>query len=101
MPEAAPSASAATDEHGHGALVARLYHWSCDDGTTLRMDNLIERDAVVLYLPEGMVTLPHTESASGARYADETIQFWTHDDEQALFQRDSAPAIRCVIVSSE
>lgn len=98
---AAPAVSAAAEEHDHGALVARLYQWSCDDGTTLRMDNLIERDAVVLYLPEGMVTLPHAESASGARYADESIQFWTHDDEQALFQRRPDPAIRCVIASSE
>ncbi len=78
------------------ADIQRVYMWTCEDGTTLRMDNLIERDAIVLYLPDGMLTLPHVISASGAKYEDETIVFWTKGNE-ALLERKPNPAINCQV----
>jgi membrane-bound inhibitor of C-type lysozyme len=77
----------------------RVFLWTCEDGTMLRMDNLIEREAIVLYLPDGMLTLPHVISASGAKYEDDAFVFWTKGAE-ALLERKPDPAITCRVTST-
>lgn len=51
----------------------------CSDDSTLRV-RYAEQSAIVR-LPEGSATLPIARSASGARYANDTLEFWEHAGE--------------------
>jgi membrane-bound inhibitor of C-type lysozyme len=62
--------------------------FACPDGTVLRAR--YSADSVTLRLPEGVATLPIARSASGARYANDTLEFWEHAGEVRLSLRDSA-----------
>ena len=44
-------------------------------------------DSVTLRLPEGSTTLPLARSASGARYANDTLEFWEHAGTARLVRR--------------
>lgn len=95
-PPAAPRVSqlpaAPSDEPPDGVL--RAYVWECDDGQTLRVRNLYRENAVSIELHEGARRLPLVTSASGAKYADETVSFWSKGG-TATFERKGHPAINC------
>jgi membrane-bound inhibitor of C-type lysozyme len=65
----------------------------CPDGAVLRARYFA--DSVSLRLPEGAATLPIARSASGARYANDTLEFWEHAGEVRLSIRDSVRHQRC------
>jgi putative lipoprotein len=74
--------------------VLQAYVWECDGDLTLNVRNLFREDAVTLDLHEGERKLPLVESASGAKYADETLTFWTKGSE-ATFERKGTPPVQC------
>jgi membrane-bound inhibitor of C-type lysozyme len=75
-----------------GVLLA--YVWDCDDGTSLTMRNLLREKAIVLDLHEGPRHLPQVISASGAKYDDGTVSFWTKGG-AAMFQRKGSAVVNC------
>jgi membrane-bound inhibitor of C-type lysozyme len=75
-----------------GVLLA--YVWECDDGTSLTMRNLFREKAIVLDLHEGPRHLPQVISASGAKYDDGTVSFWTKGG-AAMFQRKGSAVVNC------
>lgn len=83
MPAASPPA---------GVLMA--YVWDCDDGTSLTMDNMLAERAVSLRLPEGPRRLPQVVAASGVKYDDGSLSFWTKGD-TAMLQRKDGPVVNC------
>ena len=52
-------------------------YWECAGGLEFVMKNLWRENAVTLELHEGSRRLEHVPSASGAKYADQSIEFWT------------------------
>lgn len=52
------------------------FAFRCPGG--VKFDAQFRADSVRLELPEGVVTLPVARSASGARYANDTLVFWEH-----------------------
>jgi membrane-bound inhibitor of C-type lysozyme len=74
--------------------VLHAYVWECDGDLTLNVRNLFREDAVTIALHEGERKLPLVVSASGAKYADDTITFWTKGNE-ATFERKGTPAVNC------
>lgn len=58
-----------------GVLLA--YVWECTDGRRLNMKNLFRENAITLDMHEGPRKLPQVEAASGAKYSDGSITFWT------------------------
>ena len=74
--------------------VLHAYVWECDGDLTLNVRNLFREDAITIRLHEGERKLPLVVSASGAKYADETLTFWTKGGE-ATFERKGAPPIQC------
>jgi putative lipoprotein len=107
-PEAAPSVAPAAEAPASGAApgmraqgddqppegVLRAYVWQCDDGSTLAMKNLFRENAITLQLHEGPRRLNQVPSASGAKYADQSITFWTKGG-TARFERKGNPAVNC------
>jgi membrane-bound inhibitor of C-type lysozyme len=65
----------------------------CPDGAVLRARYFA--DSVALRLPEGAATLPIARSGSGARYANDTLEFWEHAGEVRLSIRDSVRHESC------
>ncbi len=90
MPAAPPAAADEPPPEG----VLRAYVWECDDGATLTMKNLFRENAITLDLHEGPHRLDQVHSASGAKYADDSLSFWTKGG-TALLERKGAPAINC------
>ena len=90
-PASQPAASSA-DEPPEGVL--RAYVWKCDGDVTLRVRNLYRENAISIELHEGARKLPLAPSASGSRYADETVTFWSKGG-TATFERKGSPAVRC------
>lgn len=74
--------------------VLRAYVWECDGGLTLRMKNLYREDAITLEMHEGPRRLPLVVSASGAKYSDGSLTFWTKGSEASL-EREGSPPVRC------
>src|SRR4030095_13799592 len=58
------------------------------------MKNLVRDDGISLELHEGTHKLPHVPSASGAKYADESIEFWTKGGTATYLHKPGA-AIDC------
>ena len=86
--------SPAVEPHaGHGVPegVLQAYVWNCDDGQTIRMRNLLREDAVSIELHEGGRKLPRVVSASGAKYSDGSLTFWTKGDTATLERQGAAP----------
>ena len=91
-PATAPAATPAMDEFPAGVL--RAYVWHCADGQTLLMRNLVREKAVAIDFHDGTRRLDQTVSASGARYADSVVVFWTKGG-TATLERQGAPPVQC------
>ncbi|RPI13998.1 MAG: hypothetical protein EHM60_07725, partial [Lysobacterales bacterium] len=85
-------APAAGDEPPEGVL--RAYVWNCEGGQTLRMKNLFRESAITLEMHEGPRKLPLVVSASGAKYSDGSLTFWTKGG-TATLERAGEPAVQC------
>jgi membrane-bound inhibitor of C-type lysozyme len=75
------------------------YAWDCDGGLHLVMKNLVRDRAISLETREGSRKLPQSVSASGVRYTDGVVTFWTKGD-TATYQRDSGSPINCRLAAS-
>jgi len=91
LEQAAPSAAAGPAEVPPPEGVLRAYVWDCDGGLTLRMKNLYREDAITLEMHEGPRRLPLVVSASGAKYSDGSLTFWTKGDTASLEREGTAP----------
>ena len=92
VPATAPSPAPAADEVPAGAL--RAYVWQCADGQTLVMRNLFREKAIAIDFHDGTRRLDQTVSASGARYADSVMVFWTKGS-TATLERQGSPVVHC------
>jgi len=92
VPATAPALTAAADEVPAGVL--RVYVWHCADGQTLVMRNLVREKAIAIDFHDGTRRLDQTVSASGARYADSMVVFWTKGS-TATLERQGAPPVQC------
>lgn len=72
----------------------QAYVWNCDDGQTIRMRNLLRENAITIEMHEGGRKLPQAISASGVRYTDGSLTFWTKGD-TALFERQGSAPVNC------
>ena len=88
-PAARPSADVPPPEG-----VLRAYVWNCDGGLTLNMKNLYRENAITLDMHEGPRKLPLVASASGAKYSDGSLTFWTKGD-TATFERQGSVPVQC------
>ena len=88
----APATAPAADEVPAGVL--RAYVWHCADGQTLVMRNLVRERAIANDFHDGTRRLDQTVSASGARYADSVVVFWTQGS-MAPLERQGAPPVQC------
>ena len=91
-PAAPETVAAPVEDVPEGVLLA--YVWDCDDGTSLTMKNLLRENAIVLDLHEGPRHLPQVVSASGAKYDDGSVSFWTKGD-TAMFERKGSAVVNC------
>jgi len=91
---AAPVASEAIDDVAPPEGVLRAYVWECEGGQTLRMKNLYRERAITLEMHEGPRRLPQVVSASGARYSDGSLTFWTKGS-SATFERAGSAPLTC------
>jgi uncharacterized membrane protein len=89
-PPAAPPSADVPPPEG----VLRAYVWNCDGGLTLNMKNLYRESAITLELHEGPRKLPQVVSASGAKYSDGSLTFWTQGD-TATFERQGSAPVQC------
>ena len=96
-PEAAPSAESAPPADASSTHTPapgeplQAYVWNCDDGQTIRMRNLLRENAITIEMHEGGRKLPQAVSASGVRYSDGSLTFWTKGDTALLERQGSAP----------
>jgi membrane-bound inhibitor of C-type lysozyme len=74
--------------------VLRAYVWACADGQTLVMRNLFREKAVAIDFHDGTRRLDQTVSASGAKYADAVVTFWTRGSTATLERQGTAP-VQC------
>jgi uncharacterized membrane protein len=81
-------------EPGTPEGVLQAYVWNCDDGQTIRMRNLLRENAITIEMHEGGRKLPQAVSASGVRYTDGSLTFWTKGD-TALFERQGSAPVNC------
>jgi membrane-bound inhibitor of C-type lysozyme len=79
--------------------VSLYYSWDCDGGLHLVMKNLIQDRAISLETHEGSGKLPQAVSASGVRYTDGTVTFWTKGD-TASYQREGGTLVNCRLAVS-
>jgi membrane-bound inhibitor of C-type lysozyme len=91
-PATAQGPAPAADEIPAGVL--RAYVWQCADGQTLVMRNLLREKAIAIDFHDGTRRLDQTVSATGARYADNLMAFWTKGS-TATLERQGAPAVQC------
>ncbi|MFZ0390516.1 MAG: MliC family protein [Calditrichia bacterium] len=59
-------------------LDSETYVFDCESGRTFTVR--IEGNTAILFLPDNPVRLPRIESASGAKYSDGKILFWSKGD---------------------
>ncbi len=85
-------ATATESQAPSGVLLA--YVWDCDDGTSITMENLLAENAISLGLPDGPRRLPQVVAASGVKYDDGTLSFWTKGD-TAMLERANGPVVNC------
>jgi uncharacterized membrane protein len=81
------------EDPGSDATLLALV-WNCDDGQTRRMRNLLREDAITIEMHEGGRKLPRVAGASGAKYSDGSLAFWTKGD-TAILERAGAPPVNC------
>jgi putative lipoprotein len=92
-PDAAPTAGTRTN-------TLQAHVWRCADGTTINTRIVTSPPAIILRTGNDSRTLPQVRSASGVRYEDVSMQFWTKDD-GATFQRKPGNAIDCREIRSQ
>jgi hypothetical protein len=68
--------------------------WQCADGQTLVMRNLWREKAIAIDFHDGTRRLDQTVSASGVRYADSMVVFWTKGS-TATLERQGKPTVQC------
>jgi putative lipoprotein len=68
--------------------------WKCADGTAIQTRNLTSPPAVTLRVGAETRSLPQVRAASGVRYEDATMLFWTKGDSAAI-QRKPGNATEC------
>lgn len=68
--------------------------WQCSDGSTINSRNLTSPPGIALRTGSETRTLPQVRAASGARYQDAMMQFWTKGD-SATLERQTGTAIDC------
>ena len=68
------------------------YVYECGDG--LRFTVRIEGEKAWLFLPSGTIDLPHVVAASGAKYSDGSVTFWSKG-ESAMLERENQPRAEC------
>ena len=90
---AAPAAGPPVDDVPPEGVL-RAYVWECDGGLTLNMKNLFRENAITLEMHEGPRKLPQVVSASGARYSDGSMSFWTKGS-TATFERAGSAPVEC------
>ncbi len=73
----------APDSPGPPPPAAGTTVYACTDGVRFSVRS-IDGSRVVLALPERLDTLGHVEAASGARYAGESVVFWSKGQEASL-----------------
>jgi uncharacterized membrane protein len=98
-PQTAPAAigEPAGTEAAPPAGALRAYYWECEGGLKFVMKNLWRENAVTLGLHEGSRRLERAPSASGAKYADQSIEFWTKGSAGTLEHKPAAP-MKCTEV---
>lgn len=74
----------AAPEEGPTGPDLRSFVWECEDGTRLIADREPEGEELTLFLPERKVTLQPEEAASGVRYGDGELTFWSKGREATL-----------------
>jgi membrane-bound inhibitor of C-type lysozyme len=89
---AATTAAGTSDTPPEGVL--RAYAWECEDGQKPVMRNLFREKAIAIDFHEGTKRLEQTPSASGARYSDGSIVFWTKGS-TATLERPGAAPVQC------
>ncbi len=94
VPAAAPATVPGPGADEFPAGVLRAYVWHCADGQTLVMRNLLREKAIAIDFHDGTRRLDQVVSASGARYADGVMVFWTKGS-TATLERQGAPAVQC------
>jgi putative lipoprotein len=92
--EAAPPADASATRTPAPGESLQAYVWNCDDGQAIRMRNLLRENAITIEMHEGGRKLPQAVSASGVRYTDGSLTFWTKGD-TALFERQGSAPVNC------
>lgn len=61
-----------------------------------RFTTRVGQDSAWLFLPERTVTLPHVVAASGAKYSDSGVTYWSKG-EQAILEMDGTARRECGI----
>lgn len=77
------------------APVLRTFYFECTDGIEVVAHFQEKEDEVILFLPRKTVHLPHVPAASGAKYSDGNITFWTKGEREALLEIGTAGLKRC------
>jgi len=66
-----------------------VYRFSCPGGAEVRVR--YAHDSAYVQLPTGVAVLPFARSGSGARYANDTLEFWEHAGAVRITRRIGAP----------
>ncbi len=94
--DAAPAAEPAPElplpELGGAGIEMDVHAWDCDNGMYVVSQQVGEEDRLALHLPGGAVALDHQEAASGARWSDGQITFWSQGNEARLELADRTTA---------
>jgi uncharacterized membrane protein len=91
-PVSASPMSTAAPEPPPGVL--RAYYWTCEGGLEFVARNLWRENAMTLELHEGAKRLERVPSASGTKYANASIEFWTKGG-AGTFERKPAAPVKC------
>ena len=87
-----PAATPATAETE--AATPQVLRWDCDGGLALTTKYLPRDGAISLGLHEGERKLPRVAAASGEKYQDGPITFWSKGG-TATYERTPAPLVNC------
>jgi membrane-bound inhibitor of C-type lysozyme len=79
---------------GTRSSTLQAHVWNCADGTAIQTRNLASPPAITLRIGSETRTLPQVRAASGVRYEDAMMQFWTKGN-GATFQRKPGVASDC------
>jgi len=79
-------------ERAGKTYVYKTYVYMCSDNS--RFTARIEGETAWLFLPSGTISLPHVEAASGAKYSDGTVTFWSKG-ESAMLEGVSSSSVEC------